>query len=98
MRLPSRRHGQVGGQENKREAERAPGGVPAGQGDRQLHQVVTGDDDQDVEQHQCNKRITQALGGVKQHDGTFLLNGVREPMPSGIERRRAFYRRDAVLA
>ncbi|MNV14816.1 hypothetical protein D3C71_1055130 [compost metagenome] len=39
-------NGQIGGEEDKREAECAPGGVETKNRDRQLHQIVTGSDHQ----------------------------------------------------
>lgn len=53
--LAQQAHGEVGSQEDERKAEGAPGGVPAKQGDRQLHQVVAGDDDEDVEGDQAGQ-------------------------------------------
>src|SRR5690606_14451494 len=50
--LADQAHSQVGGQENKREAEGTPGAVKAEQVYGQLNQIVAGDDDEDVKRYQ----------------------------------------------
>ena len=73
-------HRQVGRQKDEREAERPPGGVETKHRDRQLHQIVAAGDDQDVEQREAHqRRLVLSRGQI--HIVTFLVNGVREPIP-----------------
>ncbi len=73
-------HRQIGSQKDKREAERTPGSVKAEDGDRQLNQIVAAGNDQDVEQRETHqRRLVLSRGQI--HIVTFLVNGVREPIP-----------------
>lgn len=59
---------------NERKAERAPGAVKAEQHDRQLHQVIAGDDDGDVKSHQKReierhaRRLLRLRCMIERHD------------------------------
>ena len=69
-RLPEDAHGQIGGEKDEGEGERAPCGMDfkaVGQrdGEGELHQIVAGCDDGDVEQHQPKECLRFLFVGKK---------------------------------
>ena len=49
--------GQVGGKEDKGKGKRAPSGVDAENLEGELHQIVAGGNDEDMEKHQPEERL-----------------------------------------
>ncbi len=75
---PEQPGGEISRDVHQREAERRPGGVQAEQGDGQLHQIVAGDDDGDVQRGQSGHDGALASSAQvkrEQHGRPFCLDG-----------------------
>ncbi|SCW09525.1 conserved hypothetical protein [Neisseria gonorrhoeae] len=77
--------GQVGGEEDEGKGKRAPSGVDAENPEGELHQIVAGGDDEDMEKHQPEECLLLLCGGQCVH------KNLSERRSDGIP-----YRRNAV--